>query len=156
MIPQPPKLFALIRRGFAKRCPHCGKGPLFEKWFTLHSACPDCGYRFERSAGDTWGFWIIGDRILIAAVIAALYFGFTPETWWGRGLFLLSVVIPLVWTMPNRKGVGIALDYLSRIHLEPLDEEFPSLPNTNENAVGSPPGTESRQTVDRIDPSRVD
>jgi uncharacterized protein (DUF983 family) len=127
MRPELPKITTLLKRGVARRCPHCGKGPQFRKWFTLHTACPVCGYKLEANPGDTWGFWIVGDRILIAAAIALLYFGFTPESWWGRGLFLASVVVPLVWTMPHRKGVGVALDYFARLHLNRLDEEFPPL-----------------------------
>jgi uncharacterized protein (DUF983 family) len=104
-----------LRRGLARRCPHCGEGPLFEGWSHHIDRCPVCGLVYERNPGDTWAFTIIGDRLPIAAIIALIYFG------WGRMPIALGLVIVtvlgalLVWTAPNRWGVGIALHYLSRV-----------------------------------------
>jgi len=96
-----------LRRGLTKRCPHCGEGPLFEGWSHHIDRCPVCGLVYERNPGDTWAFTIIGDRLPIAAIIALIYFG------WGRMPIALGLLIVtalgalLVWTAPNRWGVGI-------------------------------------------------
>ena len=106
---------AALRRGLSKRCPHCGKGPLFAGWSHHLERCPVCGLIYERNPGDTWAFTIIGDRLPIAAIIVMIYFG------WGRmpvavGLLLVGALgVLLVWTAPNRWGAGIALHYLSRV-----------------------------------------
>ena len=103
-----------LGRGISKRCPHCGRGPLFSGWAHHLDACSVCGLVFERNPGDTWAFTIIGDRLPVAAIIVLLYFGF------GRYHHTLGYVVfvilgaLLVWTAPNRWGAGIALHYLSR------------------------------------------
>jgi len=119
-----------MRRGLSKRCPHCGKGPLFEGWAHHLERCPACGLVYERNPGDTWAFTIIGDRLPIAALIGLIYFG------WGRmpvvaGLLIVAAIgILLVWTAPNRWGAGIALHYLSRvIWPDPEDPVPPAHPS---------------------------
>jgi uncharacterized protein (DUF983 family) len=120
-----PSRSKLIRRalcrGLLKRCPHCGEGRLFSGWSQLER-CPICGLVFARNPGDTWAFTIIGDRLPIAAMIVAIYFGVMRSHPW-LGLTLMIVVVALlVWTAPNRWGAGIALDYLSRVYWpDPLD-----------------------------------
>ena len=64
-----------LGRGWRKRCPHCGRGPLFTGWAHHLDCCSHCGLEFERNPGDTWAFTIIGDRIPIGVLIAAIYFG---------------------------------------------------------------------------------
>jgi uncharacterized protein (DUF983 family) len=120
--------FALraLRRGFSKRCPHCGRGSLFEGWSRHLERCAVCGLVFERNPGDTWMFTVVGDRLPIAAIIALIYFGF------GRSNHLLGVVailllgVVLVWTAPNRWGAGIALHYLSRVMWPDPEDPVPS------------------------------
>ena len=80
----------------------------------MRESCAACGLRYEERSGDLWGFWIFTDRIFLFVAIVALYFGFHPERWWVRLLFLAAVVVPLVLTMPNRQGAFVALDYVSR------------------------------------------
>jgi uncharacterized protein (DUF983 family) len=116
-----------LRRGLAKRCPHCGEGRLFAGWSRHLDRCGVCGLVFERNPGDTWAFTVIGDRVPIAAVIAIIYFGVVRSR--ALGLGMLGVLgIVLVWTAPNRWGVGIALHYLSRVFWPDADDPIPPRP----------------------------
>ena len=104
-----------LRRGFSKRCPHCGRGRLFSGWSRHLERCSVCGLVYERNPGDTWAFTIIGDRLPIGALIVFVYFGVFRAN---RSLGIVAfVVVGLLffWTSPNRWGVGIALHYLSRL-----------------------------------------
>jgi uncharacterized protein (DUF983 family) len=104
-----------VQRGWRKRCPHCGVGPLFAgRWRHLES-CSHCGLIFERNPGDTWAFTVIGDRLPIAAIIAVVYLGLVRRNL-AIGLAVIAILGALVvWTAPNRWGVGIALHYISRV-----------------------------------------
>jgi uncharacterized protein (DUF983 family) len=103
-----------LHRGLRKRCPHCGKGPLFSGWSHL-DRCSGCGLVFARNPGDTWFFFIIGDRLPIAAMIVLIYFG-VVRSYPVLGLTMLVALAALViWTAPSRWGAGIALHYLSRV-----------------------------------------
>src|ERR1700719_5300445 len=85
-----------LRRGLQKRCPHCGKGPLFVGWHHL-DRCGVCGLVYERNPGDTWAFTVIGDRLPVAAIIVLVYFGFgRSHLVWGLAAFVVAVAL-LVW-----------------------------------------------------------
>jgi uncharacterized protein (DUF983 family) len=107
-------IWTAVRRGLSKRCPHCGQGQLFSGWHHL-DRCSICGLVYERNPGDTWAFTIIGDRLPIAAIVAMIYFGIGRSHQVVGVLTFLALGVLLVWTAPNRWGVGIALHYLSRV-----------------------------------------
>jgi uncharacterized protein (DUF983 family) len=109
-----PRIRRAVARGLRRRCPHCGEGALFERWFTLHRSCSACGLRFERHPGDNWAFWVFGDRVFLGALLLTLVL-LAGRLTWGFGLALLAVTCAaLVVTMPHRLGACVALDYLAR------------------------------------------
>jgi uncharacterized protein (DUF983 family) len=116
MAPSSPKLISTaLRRGLRKRCPHCGEGRMFSGWRQLER-CSTCGLVFTRNPGDIWAFTILGDRLPIGAIVLVIYFGIV-RSYPALGLTIMGVILALlVWTSPNRWGVGIALHYLSRAY----------------------------------------
>ncbi|MGH9141175.1 MAG: hypothetical protein ACRD2I_08540 [Vicinamibacterales bacterium] len=114
-----------LRRGLSKRCPHCGQGPLFEGWSRHLDRCRVCGLIYERNPGDTWAFTVIGDRLPIALIVALIYFGFARTHQVVGVLTFLALGAGLVWTAPNRWGVGMALHYLSRVYWPDPEDPVP-------------------------------
>jgi uncharacterized protein (DUF983 family) len=113
-------------RGLRKRCPHCGQGLLFSGWSHL-GRCSICGLVFEPHPGDTWAFTVFGDRLPIGAMIVLIYFGVVRSHRMLGLALLVALVALVVWTAPNRWGVGIALHYLSRVYWpDPADSLPPS------------------------------
>src|SRR5215467_6141186 len=104
-----------VMRGLSKRCPHCGQGPLFSGFAHHLDRCSVCGLVFERNPGDTWAFTIIGDRLPVAAIIIAIYFGIVRTHPVAGAIVFLLVGVSLIITAPNRWGAGIALHYVSRV-----------------------------------------
>jgi len=101
-----------LRRGLRRRCPRCGVGPLFRRGIKTYERCPSCDLQYQRDRGDTWLFMIITDRIPILFGIAAVYFGFRPETPMGIATFFLVIAVPVIATLRERQGMALALDYL--------------------------------------------
>jgi hypothetical protein len=94
-------------------------------WTRHLESCPVCGLVYERNAGDTWAFTIIGDRIPIAAIIVLIYFGIprTHPVWGATSIIVFAGL--LVWTAPNRWGAGIALHYVSRVFWSDPSDPIP-------------------------------
>jgi uncharacterized protein (DUF983 family) len=116
-----------LKRGLRKRCPHCGVGPLFSGWSILER-CSVCGLVFERNPGDTWAFTIFGNRLPVGVMIVLIYFG-VVRTYPVLGVTLLvAVAVLAIWTAPNRNGVGVALNYLSRVFWPDPDDPIPPPP----------------------------
>ncbi len=67
----------MLGRGLLKRCPLCGTGGLFTRWFRMKERCPGCGYLFEREEGFFLGAYVINLAI-------------------AQGLVILLAVVPLI------------------------------------------------------------
>jgi uncharacterized protein (DUF983 family) len=84
-----------LGRGLAKRCPRCGQGKLFVRWFDLPERCPRCGLSFDR--GD--GFWL-GSMAINLGVTELVF-----------GAFALSVILAtwpgVLWTLLTVLAVGL-------------------------------------------------
>jgi uncharacterized protein (DUF983 family) len=119
----PPPIWLVLRRGFRRRCPRCGQGPLFRRWIEAYERCSACGVLYQRNYGDIWFFLLIMDRVPIFLGVVALYFGFRSTNWFGGVGFFVALFVPLIGTMRERQGVAIAMDYLARIYMpDPSDE----------------------------------
>lgn len=114
-----------LARGLKRRCPHCGRAPIFGRWFTLHERCRECGLRFEQSPGDTWALWLIGDRLFVGVLIVLVFLVFRSSSWAFASAMIFLVGAPMVCTMPHRMGFCLAFDYLIRLHLEQPSEVPP-------------------------------
>ena len=81
----------------------------------LHEQCPVCELKFLQNQGDLFGPLVLLDRVLfLIPLIVAFYFGvFNPST---AGLLVFGgiTVFLLIYTMPNRNGVSLAIDYFIR------------------------------------------
>jgi uncharacterized protein (DUF983 family) len=117
---------AAVRRGWQKRCPHCGRGPLYNGWIDLFDRCSVCGLVYERNRGDAWMFVNVADRLFIAALLAVVFFGTHRTHPRLTVLVFLVVGAVLVWTTPNRWGVCTALHYLVRVYAPDPDDPIPS------------------------------
>lgn len=120
-----PRVWTVLWRGLRRRCPHCGRGPLFSRWITFHPRCASCGLVFLRNQGDTWVFVLVMDRLPLFAGIVAIYFGFRITGWLSGLLFFLAIAGSLLLTMPQRQGVALAMSYLGRVWFRDPSDEIP-------------------------------
>jgi uncharacterized protein (DUF983 family) len=110
-----PNLKTLLKRGWRKKCPQCGEGPIYKRWLTMHEHCSSCGLRYLANQGDLFGPLVFLDRVLfLIPIITVFYFRI-----WHPNLivFLLVGVVTIflfVFTLPNRNGLNLAFDYYLR------------------------------------------
>lgn len=117
--------------GFTRRCPRCGSGHLFHRWFTIADDCPRCGLHFEREPGYWAGALAV--NIVVAGGTFAVFFVVAlaltiPDVPVGP---LLAVLVPLMIVLPIAyypfsKTVWMAIDRALLQHLDPseqLDEQ---------------------------------
>lgn len=113
----------VLARGLARRCPVCGQGQLFTRWFTLAERCPRCGFRFERIEGHWLGALglntIVSFSVLFVVVVSALVL--SHPDYQPLPLVLAAAVpaiaVPLAF-YPSSKTMWTAIDILMR-PLEP-------------------------------------
>jgi uncharacterized protein (DUF983 family) len=114
-----PKFSAVLSRGLTRRCPWCGQGKLFRRWFTLPETCPRCGLRFEREEGAFLGSLAINFGvtslafILVLVTWIALTLPEPPVVLITVASVAIAVTLPLV-IYPFAKTTWAAIDILMR------------------------------------------
>ena len=112
----------MLARGLVQRCPLCGQGGLFTRWFTLAERCPRCGLRFERIEGHWLGAvglnTIVSFSVLFVVVVAALVASHPDYEPVPLAVAAVSaaVIVPLAF-YPSSKTTWTAIDLAMR----PLD-----------------------------------
>lgn len=74
--PPPLTVTRLLGRGLRRRCPLCGGGGLFRRWFTMVERCPRCGLNLERIEGHWIGALGMNTIVTFGAVLVAVVVGF--------------------------------------------------------------------------------
>jgi len=106
----------LFWRGCTRRCPRCGAGHLFRRYFTLVPDCPRCGLHFEREPGYFTGALAVN----IAMTMAVFVVGFVvilvatvPDVPVGPSLAVLVPIMLLgpIVGYPFSKTLWMAVDY---------------------------------------------
>ena len=122
-----PNWRTLLWRGCRKKCPQCGQGALFRRWITLHDYCSICGLKYLENQGDLWGYLLLIDRgLFILPLIVMIYFRlYNPYSVWFY-LFGGALIFALIFTLPHRNGVCLAVDYLIRRKSGDLSDRPPS------------------------------
>ena len=118
-----PKIGKLLWRGSIKRCPACGEGNLFSRWFDLADDCPRCGLHFERIEGHWMGAiglnTVLAFGALLFVVVGGLIVTGASGDWKPIGAALVTAgVVPVVLS-PTCRTLWTAID----ITMRPLGED---------------------------------
>ena len=112
----------LLLRGLVGRCPVCGAGKQFERWFSMKDRCPTCDLLHERVEGHWIGaigvntVVVMGLMLLVLLVVAfavAATDGDLPVGWLLGVEIGIAVLGPLVFFPPSRQ-LWTAMDLLMR------------------------------------------
>lgn len=101
-----------MKRGLRHRCPRCGEGPLFAGWNHLRESCPVCGLVYESRTGDTWFFMYMSTAGLTGLLVVAMFLLRPRVLWVGQILVILAAFVVIGLSLPYRKGIAVAIDYL--------------------------------------------
>lgn len=100
-----------VGRGLRLRCPRCGEGRLFTRFFTMADACSSCGLDFKREQG-----YYIGAMYINYGVTAAVLLGVSlpligkvplPNILWPLAAFCLLFPI---WFFRYSRSLWLAID----------------------------------------------
>jgi uncharacterized protein (DUF983 family) len=112
----------MLWRGATRRCPRCGRGRLFTRWFTMVPDCPRCGMHYEREQG----YWV--GAVAVNFTIVAFVFVLVMTIFMGLTLpdipvaSLLMTLVPLMLfgpaiIYPYSKTLWVAIDLAFLHHL---------------------------------------
>ncbi len=105
-----------IAVGLACKCPHCGRGALYDGFLTVAERCADCGADLGKAdSGDGPAFFIIFILGFIVVPLALLVEAqFAPPMWVHLAIWPVVILGGALALLRPMKGVLIALQYHHR------------------------------------------
>ena len=107
-----------LRRGWRRRCPACGAGPMLKSYLQVHDHCPVCGeplYHHRADDGPAYLTILIVGHIM-APLIFAFYVAWRPEPLTLASIFSVATVALSLFLLPRLKGVFVAVQWAKRMH----------------------------------------
>jgi uncharacterized protein (DUF983 family) len=107
-----------MRRGFAQRCPHCGKGALFWKYLKVSDRCPSCDEPLHHHRADDAPayFTIVVVGHFIVGGVLALHKGLAPPEWVQLAIWMPLTLLSCLWLLPRIKGALVGLQWALYMH----------------------------------------
>ena len=104
----------LLGRALRLRCPRCGDGKIFRRILTYseYTCCPRCGLRYD-PRGESLAFMYVTTAFLTGVMVVVMLF-MHPESIASGRMVVIPIALALyVSTLPVRKALAIALNYLN-------------------------------------------
>jgi len=107
-----------LLRGWRRKCPNCGAGPMLRGYLTVREACPVCSEDLHHQRADDGPAYL---TILIVGHLLAPALMFVYSTWRPEPLtlavgFTIGTVGLSLYLLPRLKGAMVALQWAKRMH----------------------------------------
>src|SRR5262249_43343668 len=92
--------------------PQCGAIKLFTGWYDLRSRCPVCELDLRIHDQNTWAFMYLSTAVLTGLIVIGMLLIIPSNQWMGRAVVLVLAIGAIIGTLPLRKSIGVAIEYL--------------------------------------------
>lgn len=107
-----------MKRGFRRKCPHCGAGPLMRGYLTLRKVCAVCGEDLSHARADDGPAYltilIVGH--LMAPLLHLIFVTFRPEPLVLATIFCIFCAGLSLYLLPRIKGAMVGFQWAKRMH----------------------------------------
>lgn len=111
-------LLPALARGWRRRCPRCGGGPMMESYVTVRDACAACGEPFHHHRADdlpAWGTILVVGHI-VGFLLVTVETQATPPMWVHWALWPALALGLTLWLLPRLKGAVVGMQWAWRMH----------------------------------------
>ena len=115
--PEERALWPALIRGWRRRCPSCGTGPLFKTYLKLNDSCPVCREDLSAARADDGPAYL---TILIVGHLMAPLLHLTFVTWRPEPLILFTIfavgcVALSLYLLPRLKGAIVGFQWARQL-----------------------------------------
>lgn len=107
-----------IWRGFRRRCPACGTGPMMNGYLKVRDTCTVCGEELHHQRADDGPAYltilVVGH--LMAPLLGAAYIIYRPDPMVLSAVFAVGTVAASLWLLPRFKGLMVGFQWAKRMH----------------------------------------
>ncbi|MGF6860372.1 uncharacterized protein (DUF983 family) [Rhodobacteraceae bacterium MBR-64] len=105
-------------RGWRRRCPSCGSGPILRGYLSVRDTCPVCGealYHHRADDGPAYLTILIVGHVLGPLLLWA-FVAFRPDPLVLASIFSVGSVALSLFLLPRIKGALIGIQWSRRMH----------------------------------------
>ncbi len=105
-------------RGWRRRCPNCGSGPLFSGYLKIRDECPVCEeklYHHRADDGPAYLTILIVGHILAPTIFWA-FVKFRPDPMVLATVFAIGSVTLALFLLPRIKGMIVGIQWAKNMH----------------------------------------
>ncbi|MGB5560322.1 MAG: DUF983 domain-containing protein [Paracoccaceae bacterium] len=118
ILPDDRELRPALLRGWRRRCPNCGSGPMLKGYLQVRDACAVCGEAMHHHRADDGPAYltilIVGH--IMAPSILIVFTTFRPEPMVLFTGFAIGCVALSLYLLPRLKGLMVAFQWARRMH----------------------------------------
>jgi len=107
-----------IWRGWRRRCPNCGTGPLLHSYLKVCDNCTVCGEELHHHRADDGPAYltilIVGH--IVTPLILIVFETLRPEPMVLASVFAVGTVALSLYLLPRLKGVVVGFQWAKRMH----------------------------------------
>lgn len=107
-----------LLRGWRRKCPHCGAGPLMNGYLKVRDHCTVCSEELSHHRADDGPAYltilIVGH--IMAPLMHIVFVRFRPDPLVMATAFTIGVVALSLYLLPRLKGVVVSMQWAKRMH----------------------------------------
>lgn len=107
-----------IWRGWQRKCPNCGTGPMMKEYLKVRDTCTVCDEPLHHHRADDGPAYltilIVGH--LMAPALLYAYTEYEPDPMVLATIFTIAVVALSLYLLPRLKGVIVGFQWAKRMH----------------------------------------
>jgi len=111
-------LWPAVRKGFRRKCPNCGSGPLLQSYLKLRENCTVCREDLSHARADDGPAYltilIVGH--LMAPLLHIVFVAWRPEPLVLFTIFAVGCVALSLYLLPRLKGVIVGIQWARLMH----------------------------------------
>ena len=111
-------MWPALRKGWSRRCPSCGAGPILQGYLKVRDNCPVCGEQLSHQRADDGPAYltilIVGH--LLAPILMFVFVRYRPEPLTMMTVFSIGTVALSLYLLPRLKGAMVAMQWSKRMH----------------------------------------
>lgn len=114
----PVSLPQALWRGFAMKCPHCGRGHLFRRFLKVADHCEVCGEDFTPQRADDFPAYlviVVVGHIVVPALLS-VEMTYAPPAWLQLMIWLPVTLFSSLALLQPTKGAIVGLQWQTGMH----------------------------------------
>lgn len=111
-------IWPAISRGWRRKCPNCGSGPMLKTYLKVNDTCPNCQQELHHHRADDGPAYltilVVGH--LLAPLLHIIFVAYRPDPLVMFSIFSVGCVALSLYLLPRLKGIVVAIQWSRRMH----------------------------------------